>query len=404
MISCCVIGLGYIGLPTAAILSDNGILVNGVDINQNVLSSLRKGETHIIEKNLDKLVHKSISNNLLKVSEKPNEADVFIITVPTPFKTKESEIPNPNLDYVYAAVASIAPVLKKGNLVILESTSPIGTTEAIADKLCEITKFDLNEFSLAYSPERVLPGNILNELISNDRIVGGINKESAIKAKKFYEKFCKGNIYITSSSTAEIVKLSENSFRDINIAFANELSMVCHKNNLNVMEVIKLANCHPRVEILNPGCGVGGHCIAVDPWFIASNSPELTPLIQSARKVNVDKAMWVVERVIEQYLLFKDKFNREPTVGIMGLAYKPNIDDLRESPAIFIASKLVDNGLKIVACEPNIKNYANLDVLPLNDIIKKSDILIFLVAHNQFKDIKIQPNQICLNYCDLVFN
>ena len=403
MINCCLFGLGYIGLPTAAILADNGISVNGIDINQKVLSSLRKGEIHIIEKDLDKLVKKLVSNNLLKVSDKPCEADVFLITVPTPFKTTASKIPYPNLDYVYDAVASIASVLKKGNLVILESTSPVGTTEALADKLSELSKLDVNEFSLAYSPERVLPGNILYELVSNDRIVGGINKESAKKAKKFYEKFCKGKIYLTSSSTAELVKLSENSFRDINIAFANELSMVCYKNNLDVMEVIKLANCHPRVEILNPGCGVGGHCIAVDPWFIVSNSPKITPLIQSARKVNLDKAMWVVERVIEEHLLFKDKFNREPTVGIMGLAYKPNIDDLRESPAIFIALKLIERGLKINTCEPHIKKNGNFDVLPINDIVEKSDVLVFLVAHNQFRDIQIKPNQICLNYCGLNF-
>ena len=351
-----VIGLGYIGLPTAAILASTKVSVIGVDVNEKVVDTINKGEIHIIEPELDALVHSAVQNGNLRATTQPEKSDVFMLAVPTPFKTNYK----PDLSYIESACRAIAPVLEKGNLVILESTSPVGTTEKMIDWLsAERSDLSFPEFgsdkfsadiSIAHCPERVLPGNVVRELRENDRIIGGVTSHCAERASNLYKLFVDAECLITDCRTAELSKLVENSFRDVNIAFANELSLICDKLDINVWELIKLANHHPRVNILNPGPGVGGHCIAVDPWFIVDSAPELTPLIRAARSVNARKPDTIVEKILSSA-----EGAKASIIGFLGLAYKANIDDLRESPAVEIVQKIADrfNG-EILICEPNI--------------------------------------------------
>jgi UDP-N-acetyl-D-mannosaminuronic acid dehydrogenase len=385
----CVIGLGYIGLPTATVLANKGFRVHGVDINEKAVELINNGKVHIYEPDLDKMTKNAIESGNLKASVLPEKADVFIIAVPTPF----TENHKPDLTYVEQATRSIAPYLEPGNIVILESTSPVGTTEKVAKWILEersdlsIDENSKNRIFVAHCPERVLPGKILKELIENDRIIGGINEESTKRTVEFYKNFVKGKILETNARTAELSKLAENAFRDVNIAFANELSMICEELNINVWELINLANHHPRVNILQPGPGVGGHCIAVDPWFIVDVAPETAKLIRTARMVNDSKPYFVIEKIKEA-----TKNLQNPTIACLGLAFKANVDDLRESPAVKIVKELSTiYDQTIYVAEPHIeelpKDLLELDVqlVKTEDAIEKADVVVLLVDHDYFK-------------------
>lgn len=378
--SVCVVGLGYIGLPTASLLATKGFTVTGVDVSQRVVDTINRGEIHIVEPDLDILVKSAVNSGNLTASLEPVAADVFIIAVPTPFQ----EGKKPDLSYVKSASRAIAPYIKNGNLVILESTSPPGTTdEIVASELRDAGLRVGDEVFVAHCPERVLPGRILVELIENDRVVGGINAASTDTAVAFYQSFVRGEVLATDAKTAELVKLTENSFRDVNIAFANEISMICDQERINTWEVIALANRHPRVNILSPGPGVGGHCIAVDPWFIVDRSPKHSRLIRTAREVNDSKPEWVLDRVRS---CAKKLVN--PVVGCLGIAFKADVDDLRESPACEIVRKLVQEDLgEVLVCEPNLTSHEEFDLQPLDVVLRKSDILLVLVDHKPFKGI-----------------
>ena len=403
MKKCCVIGIGYIGLPTAAILASKGLKVLGIDNNKEKIKKLKKGEIYIKEPNLEQIVKEQIFNGNLKVSSNVAKADVFVITVPTPLTKKASTFPEPNIDYILDAALQISKVIEKGNLVILESTSPIGSTKKISELILEKSNYSYNDIHFAYCPERVLPGNTLNELISNDRVIGGLTEQASKKSKIFYQSFCKGEIHITDAKTAEMSKLSENAFRDINIAYANELSMFCNKFSIDVYELINLTNKHPRVNILQPGCGVGGHCIAIDPWFIASEDPKNTNLIQTARKVNNKKTAWILELLEGKALSFKKKFKRDIVIGCFGLSFKPDIDDLRESPALKITKGLMHKGFNVLCCEPNIKSYPDIRLYASKETVEKSDLIVFLVAHREFRNIKTFNKEV-INLCGLKYN
>lgn len=373
-----VYGLGYIGLPTASLLASKGYHVLGVDTSQNVVDIINKGSTHIIEPGLDTLVKSSIKANRLFASLKPKEADIHIIAVPTPFDDNKK----PNLSYVKSAVDLACTIIKDHDLVILESTSPVGTTELIESWISNKNP-NIKDIYIAHSPERVIPGRVLIELIENDRIVGGINTISTQKASEFYKSFVNGVVLKTNARTAEMCKLTENSFRDINIAFANELSLICDELKLNVWELIKLANHHPRVSILQPGPGVGGHCIAVDPWFIVSASPEKSKLIRQAREVNDSKPKWVVDKIIA-----KSKSFINPTIACLGAVFKANIDDLRESPALKIIKTIKNMNIgNTIAVEPNVDKIEGVELKSLNYAIKNADILVILVDHKEFRSI-----------------
>jgi len=392
-----VIGLGYIGLPSAAILAKNGFEVVGMDINKDVIRTLEKGEVHIIEPNLDVLIREVVGDNLLSLSSSLKESDVFLIAVPTPLK----ESKKPDLTYVESVAESLSDVIKSGDLIILESTVPVGTTKSIKDIL-EGKRPDLNfsnnnsieeQVYIAHCPERVLPGNVLFELINNDRVIGGIDENSSEKASQFYKQFVKGDIYLTDSKTAELSKLVENSFRDVNIAFANELSLVSEELGIDVWELIRLANKHPRVNILQPGPGVGGHCIAIDPWFIVDSAPINSQLIKTAREVNDKKPKKILENI--QSIAKSLGQNSALNITTLGLAFKKNIDDLRESPAMEIAkgvNRMGFNSHNIV--EPNIKILPdalleiNTNLCDLEFGIKNADILLVLVDHDEFLDLK----------------
>lgn len=400
-----MIGLGYIGLPTAALMASKGLQVIGVDVNPDTVKTLNEGKVHIVEPDLDELVYKVVKDGYLRATTTMEEAEVFIIAVPTPF----TDGFKPDLSYIKSACESIAPKLKEGNLVILESTSPVGATDKISTWLSELRP-DLNvagqdgvddenvTLSLAHCPERVLPGKVLEELVSNDRVIGGITEKCSLLAAEFYAKFVEGTCVITNARTAEMAKLTENSFRDVNIAFANELSMVCEKFDINVWELIELANRHPRVNILQPGCGVGGHCIAVDPWFIVDSAPELTKVIHAARLVNDGKPHWVVQQVdkmVTDFLLKNpSKGIKDVKISCYGLAFKPNIDDLRESPALEIAemlSKKYSGQVSVV--EPNINELPaqsslskSSSKLVSQEEAGKADVKVVLVAHDSFKE------------------
>lgn len=384
----CVMGLGYIGLPTASLLATKGFTVTGVDVSQKVVDTINQGEIHIVEPDLDILVKSAVNSGNLSASLEPVEADVFIIAVPTPFMDGGPDHisgKKPDLSYIESATKKISSYVKPGNLVILESTSPVGTTDEV---VAEILKSDGHavgdDVYVAHCPERVLPGRILIELVENDRVVGGIDDESTRVTAEFYERFVRGSVLPTTAKTAEMVKLTENSSRDVQIAFANELSMICETELINTWEVIELANRHPRVNILQPGPGVGGHCIAVDPWFIVDRSPEYSRLIKMARDVNDDKPNWVIDRVKK----CADKF-KNPKIACLGLAFKANVDDLRESPAVEIVRRLQSMNIgKLLICEPNLKESEQFELSSLNDAIGDADIVLVLVDHKQFKSMK----------------
>lgn len=386
-----VVGLGYIGLPTASLLATKGFPVVGVDVNPRVVDTINAGQIHIVEPDLDILVRSAVNSGMLRAASEPEEADVFILAVPTPFRPpeKSGEIPLPDLDYVEAATVAIAPKLRPGNLVILESTSPVGTTERVAGLIIERRPELRNQIFIAHCPERVLPGAIIRELIDNDRIIGGIDAGSANRAQVLYQSFCNGRIYLTDSRTAETVKLVENTFRDVNIAFANELSMICAELGISVWEVIELANRHPRVNILKPGPGVGGHCIAVDPWFLVAAAPERARLIRTAREVNDAKPEWVLKSIRTAAARF-----RNPVVGCLGLTYKANVDDTRESPALGIVRALLGEKIgSIMPCEPNLNgDFNEFSLYSLEEVLAAADILVLLVDHDVFR--QIAPNQV----------
>lgn len=393
-----MIGLGYIGLPTATLFAARGLDVVGVDVNQHAVDTINQGKIHIIEPELDMLVHAVVTQGKLRATTQPEKADAFLIAVPTPFKENHK----PDLSYIESAAKSIAPFLKKGDLVVLESTSPVGTTEQLADWLAS-ARADLSfpqqagesaDVQVAYCPERVLPGHVVRELVSNDRVIGGMTKKASDMSVALYKTLVEGECIVTSARTAEMCKLTENSFRDVNIAFANELSMICDKLQINVWELIALANRHPRVNILQPGAGVGGHCIAVDPWFIVDKTPDQAKLIRTARDVNDHKPQWVVEKVkstITDVLAANpNKTIADVKVACLGLSFKPDIDDLRESPAVEITKKIAKLGCQILAVEPNIDSlpqmlYQPNVLLTLTDkAISIADLVCVLVKHRPF--------------------
>ena len=390
----CVIGLGYIGLPTSALLANRGYRVFGVDVVKEVVDTINKGQIHFLEPELGLFVKAAVNSGKLTADTKPTYADVFIIAVPTPFH--EGYVPN--IDYVISATKSIIPYVKEGNIVIFESTSPVGTTEKVEEILKE-GGIDTDKVYIAHCPERVLPGYIMKELVENDRIVGGLTDEATKIVADFYREFVQGEVLETNARTAEMAKLTENSFRDVNIAFANELSMLCDKFNINVWELIKLANRHPRVNILQPGAGVGGHCIAVDPWFIVHAGGETAKLIKTARQVNNYKTEWVIEKIKNASLFFENKNGRKPKIACMGLAFKPDIDDLRESPALYITRRLKAEGLDIIAVEPNIESHKEFEITNYLEAINKADVIAFLVAHKEFKTVQIPQDKILLDFC-----
>ena len=388
----CMIGLGYIGLPTAAVFAEYGIKVKGVDINQHAVDTINQGKIHIEECGLEALVRKAVKDDLLKAYTTPQKADAFIMAVPTPFKGEDHQ---PNLDYIESATRSMAKVLEKGNLVILESTSPVGTTEKMAAWLAQ-ERPDLtfpqqagedSDIRVTHCPERILPGHMIRELIENDRIIGGMTPKCSEYASALYKTFVEGECTLTSARIAEMSKLTENAFRDVNIAFANELSLLCDKMGISVWELIEMANKHPRVSILQPGCGVGGHCIAVDPWFIVNQFPNDAHMIKTARETNDGKPLFVISKVKEAV---KDIAN--PKIACLGLAFKPDIDDLRESPALEITKMLSDNAdFNILAVEPNVKtlpkvleNRKNVELVGLDKALSEADVVVVLVNHKEF--------------------
>ena len=389
----CVVGLGYIGLPTAALLANRGYQVHGVDVVQSTVDIINAGNIHIVEPELDIFVRSAVNSGNLKASLTPKESDVFIIAVPTPFH--EGYVPN--IDYVISATKAIAPYVKEGNIVILESTSPVGTTDKVEDVLKE-EGVDTSKLFIAHCPERVLPGQIMRELVENDRIVGGTTPEATQKTVEFYNTFVSGEVLSTTARTAEMAKLTENSFRDTNIAFANELSILCDKFDIDVWELISLTNRHPRVNVLQPGAGVGGHCIAVDPWFIVHAGGDDAKIIRTAREINTYKTEWSIEKIKNAALKFENENGRKAKVACMGLAFKPDIDDLREAPALYIAKTLKAQGIEVLAVEPNIKNHKDLAILNYEDAIEKADVIAYLVGHKEFKGIKIFGKEV-IDFC-----
>ena len=395
----CFMGLGYIGLPTAIIAAKHGIDVVGVDINPKVVEVTNQGKLHIIEPGMEEMLQEVIAAGKFKAYTTPQESDAYFMVVPTPFKGDHE----PDVSYVEAATRAVLPLLKEGDLYVIESTSPIGTTEMMANIIFAERPELKDKIHIAYCPERVLPGNVIYELIHNDRVIGGLTPESTDKAIEFYSQFVKGELHKTNSRTAEMCKLTENSSRDVQIAFANELSLICDKAGINVWELIELANKHPRVNILQPGCGVGGHCIAVDPYFITSDYPEESRIIATARSINNYKSSWCAEKVKSSMLEFELKNGRKPTVAMMGLAFKPNIDDLRESPAKNIVGKVLQicNNADILIVEPNVEENKQFKLTPYKEAFDKADIVVMLTAHNQFKELPYDESKIILDFCGI---
>lgn len=397
----CFMGLGYIGLPTAIISSQHGISVCGVDINPKVVEKTNRGELHIVEPGLQDLLKKAVDSKSLVASTTPFESDVYLIVVPTPFKAKHE----PDISYVESATKTVIPLLKEGDLFIIESTSPVGTTEKMAELIFAERPELKGRIHIAYCPERVLPGNVIFELVNNDRVIGGIDDASADAAAEFYGKFVSGQLHKTNCRTAEMCKLVENSSRDVQIAFANELSMICEKAGINVWELISLANKHPRVNILQPGCGVGGHCIAVDPYFITSAFPNEAKIIAQARSINNYKSDWCVEKAKNAILSFELENGKKPQVALMGLAFKPNIDDLRESPAMKIAKHLFAEmpDVKFYIVEPNISSHPDFDIVDFQTAFEQSDIVVYLTAHKQFFMLPQEANdKLILDFCGVI--
>lgn len=393
----CFMGLGYIGLPTAIIAAKHGIQVHGVDINPKVVEKTNQGILHIIEPGMEELLQEVIANGKFHAATTPIESDAYFMVVPTPFKGDHQ----PDVSYVEAATRAVLPLLKEGDLYVIESTSPVGTTEMMANLIFTERPELKDKIYIAYCPERVLPGNVIYELVHNDRVIGGINTESTEKAIEFYSQFVTGQLHRTNSKTAEMCKLTENSSRDVQIAFANELSFICDKAGINVWELINLANKHPRVNILWPGCGVGGHCIAVDPYFITSEFPMESRMIGTARQVNNYKAFWCAEKVQNEMLRFELNNGRKPSVAMMGLAFKPDIDDLRESPAKHIVAKVMQscNNADIMVVEPNVESHNVYKLTDYKEAFEKADIVVYLVAHTPFKSLPKDSNKIILDFC-----
>lgn len=392
------LGLGYIGLPTAAVAAHHGYEVVGVDVNPAVVETVNQGKVHIVEPELDRVVKEAVTSGHLRAVAQPETADAFFIVVPTPFKQNHRA----DMTYVESATRSVIPYLKPGDLFVIESTSPVLTTERMAELIYRMRPELKGEIFIAYCPERVLPGNTLYELVHNDRVIGGINPESTEKAIEFYSAFVQGKLHRTNARTAEMCKLTENSSRDSQIAFANELSIICDKAGINVWELIDLANKHPRVNILQPGCGVGGHCIAVDPWFIVSDYPEQAQLIKRARETNDYKADWCANKVLNTCRSFVEKNGREPVVACMGLAFKPDIDDLRESPAKYIVSRIItESRADVLIVEPNIASHPSFNLTDGKEAYAKADIIVWLVRHTPFLSIAKDANKIELDFCGI---
>ncbi len=396
----CFMGLGYIGLPTAIIAAKHGIQVHGVDINPKVVEKTNQGILHIIEPGMEELLQEVIANGKFHAATTPIESDAYFMVVPTPFKGDHQ----PDVSYVEAATRAVLPLLKEGDLYVIESTSPVGTTEMMANLIFTERPELKDKIYIAYCPERVLPGNVIYELVHNDRVIGGINTESTEKAIEFYSQFVTGQLHKTNSKTAEMCKLTENSSRDVQIAFANELSFICDKAGINVWELINLANKHPRVNILWPGCGVGGHCIAVDPYFITSEFPMESRMIGTARQVNNYKAFWCAEKVQNEMLRFELNNGRKPSIAMMGLAFKPDIDDLRESPAKHIVAKVMQscNNADIMVVEPNVESHNVYKLTDYKEAFEKADIVVYLVSHTPFKSLPKDGNKIILDFCGVV--
>jgi len=392
-------GLGYIGLPTAIIAAKHGVKITGVDINQKVVDMTNQGKIHIVEPGLQALCEEVVKSGMLKASTTPVVSDAYFIVVPTPFKGNHE----PDISYVQAATEAVIPFLKEGDLYVIESTSPVGTTDKMEALIFEKRPELKGKIFIAYCPERVLPGNVIYELVHNDRVIGGINPESTEKAMEFYGQFVQGTLHKTNAKTAEMCKLTENSSRDVQIAFANELSLICDKAGINVWELIALANKHPRVNILWPGCGVGGHCIAVDPYFLTADFPVESQLIAKAREINNYKSFWCAERVQNEMLKFELKNGRKPVVAMMGLAFKPNIDDLRESPAKHIIAKVMEscNNADILVVEPNVQEHKVYKLTNYQEAFDKADIVVYLVAHNEFKTLPQDINKSILDFCGI---
>lgn len=393
-------GLGYIGLPTAIIAARHGnVDVLGVDINPAVVEQTAAGRLHFVEPGLEDMLREVIADGSLRVATAPEQADAFFIVVPTPFRSGH----RPDLAYVEAATRAVAPFLREGNLFVIESTSPVGTTEAMASLIFDLRPELRGRIRIAYCPERVLPGNVIYELVHNDRVIGGIDPESAEAAAGFYSRFVRGSLHRTNARTAEMCKLTENASRDVQIAFANELSLICDSAGIDVWELIALANRHPRVNILRPGCGVGGHCIAVDPYFITSAFPRESRIIATAREVNNYKAMWCAEKVRNAMLEFRAACGREPVVAMMGLAFKPNIDDLRESPAKAIVSEVLRTcgDSRILVAEPNITAHDEFSLTPFADAFSCADIVVYLTAHDEFRHLPADPSKVILDFCGI---
>lgn len=396
----CFMGLGYIGLPTAIIAAkEGGIEIVGVDINPSVVEQTNAGHLHIIEPGVEAMLQEVVSNGKLHASVKPEVSDAYFMVVPTPFKGNHE----PDVSYVEAATRAVIPLLKEGDLYVIESTSPVGTTEMMAEIIFSERPELKGKIYIAYCPERVLPGNVIYELVNNDRVIGGLDEASTKKAQEFYSRFVKGTLHSTNARTAEMCKLTENSSRDVQIAFANELSLICDKAGINVWELINLANKHPRVNILQPGCGVGGHCIAVDPYFITADFPAESKIIATAREINNYKAFWCAEKVKNAMLEFELKNNRKPVVAMMGLAFKPNIDDLRESPAKNIVAKVMQgaNNADILVVEPCVKEHKVFKLTDYKEAYEKADIVVMLTAHDQFKTLPYDNNKVILDFCGI---
>lgn len=395
----CFMGLGYIGLPTAIIAAKHGIRITGVDINPKVVEMTNAGRLHIIEPGIEEMLKEVVASGMLKASTTPETADAYFMVVPTPFKGNHE----PDVSYVEAATRAVLPFLKEGDLYVIESTSPVGTTEVMANIIFAERPELKDKIYIAYCPERILPGNVIYELVHNDRVIGGMNEASTDKAIEFYARFVQGTLHKTNARTAEMCKLTENSSRDVQIAFANELSIICDKAGINVWELINLANKHPRVNILQPGCGVGGHCIAVDPYFITSDFPAESKLIANAREINNYKAFWCAERAKNAMLEFELKNHRKPTVAMMGLAFKPNIDDLRESPSKYITTKVMQscNNANILVVEPNVKEHNVFKLTDYREAYDKADIVAFLTAHNEFKTLEWNYDKVILDFCGI---